>query len=473
MTRKNIRIPVFGLSVMIVLLSACSIGKNYKRPELNVPNAYRNANSTDSSSVADLPWKEFFADPTLQHLVENALAKNFDMRIALQNIESAKQTVKQSKAAFAPDVNFTVDASINRPSGTSLNGVSLKQFLGRSYLEDYSARFSIAWEIDIWGKMRRGKEAAQAQYLQSGEAVRAIQTKLIADVSGGYYNLLMLDAQLVTARKNLGLNDSILQITRLRQQVGEVTSLAVQLVEAQQQTAAILVPQLEEQIAVQENALHLLAGEWPDRIERSTKLNEVVLTDNLSAGFPVSILARRPDVKASELSLKAANAKVGIAQASMYPSLTINASAGLNSFTAGNWFNIPGALFGTFLGGLTQPLFNRRQLKTQFELAKVEREKAIVEFQRTVTTGVGEVANALVRVEKLKSQQEVANARVKTLQSALSDARLLYQTGSADYLEVITAQSNLLQGELQAAAITCNLYLAKVELYRALGGGWK
>jgi len=472
MIKNNIRPLLYVLSV-VVLFSACSIGKNYKRPELNMPNAYRNSASTDTASVADMPWKEFFADPTLQQLVQNALNKNFDMRVALQNIESAKQTFRQSKAAFAPDVNFDIAASVNRPSGTSLNGISLNQFLGRSFLEDYSAKFSISWEIDIWGKMRRGKEAAQAQYLQTGEAVRAIQTKLIADVAGGYYNLLMLDAQLATARKNLALNDSIYQITKLRQEVGEVTSLAVQLVEAQKQGAEILVPQLEEQIAIQENALHILAGEFPDRVERSAKLEEVVLTDNLSTGFPVSIVGRRPDVKASELALKVANARVGIAQASMYPSLVINASAGLNSFTAGNWFNIPGALFGTFLGGITQPIFNRRQLKTQFELAKVEREKAIIEFQRSVTGAVGEVSNGLIRVEKLKIQQEVANARVKTLQTALFNARLLYQTGSADYLEVITAQSNLLQGELQAAAITCNLYLAKVELYRALGGGWK
>ena len=459
---------------MAVLLSACSVGKNYKRPELNAPGAYRGAEAgTDTNSVADLPWKDFFSDPVLQKLVETALSKNYDMRLAIQNIEAAKQSLKQSRAAFAPDLSAGLSVATNRPSDHSLNGISLSNFLGTTHVEDFNVNVSLAWEIDIWGGLRRQKEAAQAESQRTGEAARAIQTQLIANVAGGYYNLLMLDAQLETARKNLALTDSVLQITRLQKDVGNTTALAVQLVESQQQAAAILVPQLEQAVIIQENALQLLAGGYPNPVERSAKLQDVVITDNLSAGIPLSLLSRRPDVKGKELSLKAANARVGAAQASMYPSLIINASAGLNSFTAGNWFNVPGALFGTFFGGLTQPLFKRRQLKTQFELAKVDREKAIIEFERSVATAVGEVSDALTKVEKLKAQQQVANARVQTLQEAVVNARLLYQSGLADYLEVIIAQSNLLQGELQAASITSSLYMAKVDLYRALGGGWK
>jgi len=470
---KNIHLSVYVMASLL-FLGACSVGKNYKRPELNAPAAYRsNTVAADSTTIADLPWKDFFSDPELKSLIDRTLAKNYDMRLAIQNIEGAKQVLKQSRASFAPDINANMGVSLNRPSGSSLNGVSLNQFLGRSYLEDYTLGLSLSWEVDIWGKMRRQKEAAKADFMQSEEAVRAIQTQLVSDVSGGYYNLLMLDAQLIAAKKNLALNDSVLQITKLRKDVGQVTALAVQLVEAQYQGAAILVPQLEQRIAMQENYLHFISGGYPNAIERQNKLEDIVITDNLPSGYPLSILGRRPDVKASELQLKADNARVGASQAAMYPSLTINLSAGLNSFTAGNWFNIPGALFGTFFGGITQPLFNRRQLKTQFELAKVQRERSIIEFERSVLNGVMEVSNALVKVDKLKQQQTAANQRVQTLRGAVSSARLLYETGMADYIEVITAQSSLLQGELEASAITCNLYLAKVDLYRSLGGGWK
>lgn len=471
--KKNRQLSLFVLS-LVLLLGACSVGKNYKRPDVHLPAAYRGAGtSTDTATVADLAWKDFFSDPALQSLIDKTLAKNYDLRLAMQNIAGAQQMLKQSRAAFAPDISMGISAASNRPSGNSLNGISLNQFIGTTHIEDFNLNASLSWEIDIWGKLRRQKEAAKAEYIQTGEAALAIHTQLVSGTASGYYNLLMLDAQLETAKQNLALNDSILQITRLRQEVGQATSLAVELVEAQQQGAALLIPQLEQQIAIQENALQLLAGGYPDRVERSTRLQEVVIADRLAAGFPLSILSRRPDVKARELSLKAANARVGAAQAAMYPSLVINLGAGLNSFTAGNWFSVPGALFGTFFGGLTQPLFKRRLLKTQFELAKVEREKAIIEFERSVAVGVNEVSNALVKVEKLKTQQQVADARVVTLRKAVSDARLLFQTGSADYLEVITAQGGLLQGELQAAAITCNLYIAKVDLYRALGGGWK
>lgn len=471
--QKNIHLSIYLLAILL-LLAACSVGKNYKRPDLNAPQSFRGgAQVTDSNTVADLPWKDFFSDTELKSLIDRTLSKNYDMRLAIQNMAAAKQTLKQSRAAFGPDINANAGVSINRPSGSSLNGVSLSQFLGRTYLEDYNLGVSIAWEVDIWGKIRRQKEAAKADYMQSEEAIRAIQTQLVSDVSVGYYQLLMLDAQLEAARKNLALNDSILKITQLRLQVGDVTALAVQLVEAQYQSAAILVPQLEQQIVIQENYLQFLSGEFPTAVERQNKLDEIVITDELKTGYPLSILGRRPDVKARELQLKADNARVGMSQAAMYPSLTINLTAGLNSFTAGNWFNIPGALFGTFFGGITQPLFNRRQLKTQFELAKVQRERSIIEFERSVKNGVMEVSNAMVKVNKLQTQQQAAKQRVATLQNAVKSARLLYETGMADYLEVITAQGNLLQAELEASSITCNLYLAKVDLYRSLGGGWK
>ena len=207
---QKIYIRSLLLPLSILLLASCSIGKNFRRPQTTLPETFRNAAApADSASVADMPWQEFFSDPVLQELIAKTIRNNFDMRLALKNIESANQTLKQSRAAFAPDLNFGISAASNRPSGSSLNGISLSQFLGTTHLEDFNTGLTLSWEIDIWGKMRRQKEAAQADYLQSGENVRAIQTRLVSSVAGGYYNLLMLDAQLATARRNVQLNYSI------------------------------------------------------------------------------------------------------------------------------------------------------------------------------------------------------------------------------------------------------------------------
>jgi len=235
----------------------------------------------------------------------------------------------------------------------------------------------------------------------------------------------------------------------------------------------VLVPELEKEITKQENALSILAGELPEAIRRTVALKDLDITDDLSAGFPSALVSRRPDVKNFELALVRANAQVGITKASMYPTLAISASGGLNSFKSTNWFNIPASLFGVVAGGLVQPLVQKKQLSTAYQLAKVNREKSVLEFRQSVLTAVGEVSDALVRIEKLKMQQQAALERVNTLTGAITNANLLFRTGMATYLEVIIAQSNALQSELELAAVTREQLSARVELYRALGGGWK
>jgi NodT family efflux transporter outer membrane factor (OMF) lipoprotein len=409
----------------------------------------------------------------LKKLIDKAIAKNYDMQLAVKNIEASQLLLKQTKWNYLPDARLQVTANSNRPSNNSLNGLSAKTFLGTTHVEDYSANIALSWEADIWGKIKNQKASALAGYLQTEEAKKAIQTNIVASVSQGFYNLLMLDAQILIAKKNIALNDSTLRIIRLQYNAGQVTALAIQQAEAQQLTAAALLPQLEQNIAIQENALSILAGELPGRIQRNVLLSQINIADSLSAGVPSQTLSRRPDVKSNELALNIANAQVGIAKANMYPSLSITASGGLNSFRSSNWFNVPASLFGAVAGGVVQPLFQKKQLTTAYELAKVNREKTVIEFRQSVLNAVGEVSDALVRIEKLQAERSIAITRVNTLQKAISNANLLFKTGMADYLEVITAQSNVLQSELELASITREQLSAKVELYRSLGGGWK
>lgn len=452
--------------------AACKVSKDTVTPQTDVPAQFRNVQTTDTSSIANVPWKTFFTDTTLQRLIDSAIAHNYDMQVALKNIQSAQLVLGQSKLGYWPDVNFNASAQLNRPSDNSLNGITANDFLGSKTIDDYNVNVGLSWELPIWNKIGEQQSKARGQYLQSIEARKALQTNIVEGVADGYYNLLMLDEQLAIAKRNVALNDSTLTIIRLQYTAGDVTALAIQQAEAQRLAAAELIPQYEQSILLQENALSILTGAMPSSIIRSNTLGTIEVRNNLSAGVPAAVVSRRPDVRSSELALVIANANVGITKANLYPSLVITAQGGLNSFKASNWFNIPGSLFGIVGGGLTQPLFQRKQLKTQYELAKVDREKTVLEFRQSVLTAVGEVSDALSKIQKLKEQQVVAANRVSTLQQAIVNANSLFRNGMATYLEVITAQSNVLQSELELASIKKGQLSAEVELYRSLGGGW-
>jgi multidrug efflux system outer membrane protein len=465
---------IYGLAFLFVL-SACTVSKDIETPKPALPDNFRNAAVlTDTTSIADLQWKSFFTDAVLQQLIDSAIAKNYDMLIAVKNIEASQLLFKQVKWNYVPEVGLNVTANTQRPSDNSLTGLSLSQYnIGTKHIEDYSADVAISWEADIWGKIHNQQRASLAAYLQTAEAKKAIQTNIVASVSQGYYNLLMLDEQLSIAKANVMLNDSTLRIVSLQYDAGQVTLLAVQQTKAQLQAATQLIPQFEQNLNIQENALRILTGNLPGEISRTATFDQITFPDNLSAGVPSNLVSRRPDVKSYELALITANANVGVNKAAMYPALRITASGGINSFMANNWFNIPASLFGIVSGSLGQPLFKHKQLKTTYRVSEVEREKTVLQFRQSVLNAVGEVSVALVKIDKLKAQQAIAANRVSTLQQATKNASLLFINGMANYLEVITAQSNVLQSELELASIKRSELSAVAELYRSLGGGWR
>ena len=459
--------------LLLIFISSCKVGTVYQRPALELPTQFNSVSFADTSSIADMDWKNFFTDTTLRGLIEKGIRFNHDLLIAIKRIDIAQRQVKQAKALQLPEVNLLIGGQISRPSDNSLNGLSIKNFLGKSYVESYSAAVNLSWEADIWGKIRGQKEVALTEYLQTYEVAKAVQSQLVADIAQGFFNLLMLDKQLEIARKNLSLSDSFLIATRLLKDAGIGNSLAVQQAESQKLSTALLIPQFEQNIAIQENALQLLTGQLPGTVSRNVSLNEFAVAKELAAGLPVAMVSRRPDVRSDELALQISNAQVGISQANMYPALNITAGAGLESFKASNWFSIPNSLFGLAAGTIAQPIFKRRQLKTEFEVAKLEREQAVIKFRQSVLTATTEVADALVQAEKLEQQHQIATAQVDTLRIAVTNAQLLFKSDLANYLEVITAQGNALQAELDLAAIRREQLGSMVELYRSLGGGWK
>lgn len=463
----------YALLMLISLITACTVSKDTPQPQVQLPATFTNT-SSGSGSIAAMPWKDFFVDPVLRGLIDSAIVKNYDMQLAVKNIQASQLLVKQVKWNNVPEIGVNITANTNRASDNSLTGLSLSAFgVSTKHIEDYSANIGVSWEADIWGKIRNQSKSAVAAYLQTEEAKKAVQTGIVSAVAQGYYNLLMLHAQLAIASKNVALNDSTLAIIKLQFNAGQVTSLAVQQAQAQQLAAAGLIPQFEQNIALQEDALRILTGDLPAHIQVDNTLGNTPIAEGLSAGMPSEILSRRPDVKSQELALTIANAKVGINQANMYPALRLTASGGVNSFKASNWFSIPASLFGMAGASIFQPLLQHRELKTQYELAKVEREKTVIQFRQAVLNAVGEVTDALVKIDKLKAQEAIAYTRVNTLQAATGNAGLLFKNGMANYLEVITAQGNVLQSELELATIKRAELGAAADLYIALGGGWK
>lgn len=468
------RVKNIILTFAIALGSVSCVSKlAYTEPDLALPEKFQYTATADTASIANLEWKQFFNDPILQELIEKGIQHNYDLQIALKQVAASQEKLKQAKYMQYPDVGFGVAAQISKPSKNSMNGQSLNLFLGQSHVEDYNAAFNLSWEADIWGKIKNQQEVSRMQYLQTYEGSKAIQTQVVAAIAQGYYNLLMLDKQLAIAKSNLELSSNTLLITQKMWESGDTTSLGVQQSTAQKQATELLITQLEQNIAIQENALSILIGEMPNKVNRTIEMSDTSLPQNITAGLPAAMVSRRPDVRQQELVLLESNAMVGIAQANMYPALKITANGGVNSFKFDNWFQIPASLFGSVLGGITQPIFQKRQLKTDLEVAKIQREKNVLAFRQAVLNAVGEVSDALVSNENLKIQEQKATEQATTLKDGIKSAQLLYKGGSTNYLEVITAQGNSLQAELNLASIKRQRLSSIVDLYRALGGGWK
>lgn len=473
----NLFKKIIYITTISGFIVSCSVQK-YKQPEVALPVTFRNDDASvqkdSTSNIALLNYKEFFKDPVLVNLIDQAVKNNYDMQIALKQIDFASLGYKQSKWANVPTVNATIAAAnISRPSDNSLNGLSLGQFLGQKYIEDYSTSINISWEADIWGKIKGAKEEVLTDYLKTQEAAKAVKTRLVSEVVTGYYNLLMLDKQLEITQNNLTFADSTLTILNKQQELGMITSLAVQQQEITKDQILQSIPVIEGAINVQENALSILTGSLPSKIERNTRLDEVIVPEGLSTGYPSQLLSFRPDVKSKELDFRRSVASIHVAKTSMYPALNITAQGGLNSFKASNWFELPGSLFGVAAGSLLQPILNKKQLKTRYEQSKITSEQAELNFKQSVLTAVSEVSNAMVQIQKLEQQQAIAEGLVERSKSIVTNSLTLYKYNEANYLDVIVAQTNKLRSEMDLAAIKTQKLNAITMLYRSLGGGWQ
>lgn len=451
-----------------LVFSACKVGKDYERPTLDTPNQFYVNAQVDSTanSLAELSWQHFFGQDELAHYVQVALEQNTDLQLAIKNIDQANLLYKQSRMALLPNLGLKVTGShseLSKNSEAVLSGASRTA-------KDYTASLDLSWELDVWGKIRREKEAVLASYLQTQEVKRAVQNRLVAEVATAYINLLMLDEQLRIAEEGLVLRERTFALTQKMYEIGNESSIAVQQAEAQWLEAQELRPQIEQEIALQESALGVLLNHFSQKIERTTTLAALQFSTDLNTGVPATFLSQRPDIQIAELELKKANAKAGAAQGELYPSLTISAQGGLNAIETSPWFNTPASLFGTVVGGLVQPIFQQKKLRTAYEIAVIEREKAAISFKNAVVVGFADVHDALVKIDKISERENVVQQRVQILNTSLDHIQVMFGLDKASYLEVVNAQALALQSNLNYAELKRDYLASKIDLYRALGG---
>lgn len=460
---KNISIAF----TLIVILQSCKVTKDYTRPELNLPETFDHLSLTTEKKVQEMPsYQQFFTDASLKELLDQVMERNSDLLIASEHILAAEAMMKSIKLNYLPDINLQVSAGVQKLSQNSMTGALSN---GQSF-QEYNFSSSVSWDIDFWGKLKRQREEAFSGYLGLAENRRALRVQLIAQTAQSYYNLLSLDEQLHIAQTVEKSMQQTLEFLKIQYAVGDVTSLAIKQSEAQLAETRGLIPEIKASIKAQENALQTLAGSYPDAIKRAQSLQNKVFTMEIEAGVSVDLLANRPDIKQKEFELQAANARVGIAKTEFYPTLKITGQGGLNAIKATNWFAIPASLFGNAAAGLTQPIFNKRRIKSAYEQALHQKEAAVHEFRKSVLIGVEEVSTSMSNITQIKEQVTESNNRKTAMNKAIEDAQILYKYGEANYLEVLTVQQSYLQAELGYTLIIQKEINAYIALYKALGG---
>ncbi|GAB3423507.1 efflux transporter outer membrane subunit [Niabella aquatica] len=449
------------------LVQSCKVTKDYARPELNLPASFGNTAITNDSSVVENPsYQQFFTDEILVGLLDKAMVNNPDLLIASEQVLATAATLKSIKLNYLPEINVQVNAGVQRLSKNSMLG----SFGGGLVFQEYNVAPAVSWDIDFWGKLKRQREEALSSYLSQAQNRRALRVQLIAQTAQAYYNLLSLDEQLHITQEVEKSMQQTLAMLQTQYAVGEVTSLAIKQSEAQLAATRALIPEIKASIKAQENALQALAGNYPAVVQRAHSLKNSRFVTALKAGIPADVLANRPDVKQQELLLQAANARVGIARTEFYPSLRITAQAGSNATNIAHWLAVPASLFGNVAAGLTQPVFNKRKIKSGYEQAVHQREAAVQEFRKSVLIAVEEVSTSLSNIDHIREQMAELNNRKTAMDKAIADAQILYQYGEANYLEVLTVQQSYFQTELAYTMTIQKEINAYIALYKSLGG---
>lgn len=468
--KKKYYIPYMLFGLMMISVSSCYVSKKYQRPSMATSDLFRTDQLMDSASLvmdsismAEVSWQNFFSDDLLKGYIQQGLDSNLDIRIALKNIDAAAAFVKQGKATYEPTLTGSLTYSHIRNSKSSK--------IPQRDVDNFGLGVNASYEPDIWGKIHSQDKAFVAAYLQTVEAHNAVKSRLIASIATLYYQLMAVDNQVAIAKQSILSRDSSLQTTKALMQSGQLTAVAVKQTEAQLYEAQLLLLSLQQQKRIFENAFCLLLNQPAHAVVRNSLADQEVTTP-LRLGVTSALLANRPDVRQAEFVLINAFELTNMAKSNFYPSLTITAGTGFQSADIEKWVGL-NAIFANVAGGLVQPILNRRQIKTAYEVAKAKQAQALFNYQKILLAAGNDVSNALFNYQTEVQSIDIIEREYTALRTAVDYSNQLLLNGLANYLEVLTARQSALMAELNLVNARLGHLIAVVDLYQALGGGWR
>ena len=465
MTNRKRFAPVLLIAAMVC---GCTVGPNYKRPTVQTPATHRDLSAnpqiqTQAASFADLPWWQVFQDPQLQELIRTALKQNYDLQIATERINAARAEATIARSRLFPQIG----ANANFEGGKEHN-IQTKFNFGLLTAD-------AAFQLDFFGRLRRATEAARAELLATTDARQTVILTLVSDVASDYFSLLQMDLQLQITSETIKTQEDSVKLTKLRVEHGVANKLDVLQAQQTLDTANATIPELEREIAHEENAISILLGNYPQAITRGRPLVDQPLPPEVPAGLTSSLLERRPDIREAEQHLIAANAEIGVAKAQFFPQISLTGSGG-GAFGRSSAFT---RLMSTQLGiwsygaQVSQPIFTGGALKGNLHLAESQYKQLVLAYQQAIQRAFGDASDALIGYQKLHEVRVRQEVTVADLQESVRLSDMRYKGGTTTYLEVLDGQRSLYSAELALAQARGNEYQSLVQLYRSLGGGWQ
>lgn len=475
---KNNLYKGLGLALICAAYTACKLPEVAQRAEnKNTPVSFNG--SQDTVSSASIQWRNFFTDPNLINLIDTALKNNQELNITLQDIEIAKNEIKARKGDLLPNVTYGVGAGLDKVGRYTSSGAgdaSTEITPGKGVpevLPDYHFGLQANWEADIWHKLRNSKKAAINHYLSTVEGKNFVITNLIAEVANSYYELLAADNQLETVRKNIELQSNALELMKIQKQATRVNELAVRKFEAEVLSSKSLEFDIQQDIIENENKINFLLGRFPQPIIRDKSSFTDLVPATVHTGLPAQLLANRPDIKQAEYELAAAKLDVKVAKAQFYPSLGISAAIGYQAFNPSYLLRTPESLIYSLAGDLAGPLINRNAIKAEYSSANAKQLQAVFDYEKAILNGYIEVANQMSKISNLQKSYDLKSKQVTALTQSIDISNDLFKAARADYFEVLMTQRDALQSKLELIDTKKQQLNAVVDIYQALGGGWK
>lgn len=466
------------LFVLVALLHSCVPTRQIREANTKIPEAYQQQ-LTDTLNSGVVPWKNFFSDPYLSAIIDTALVNNQELNIVLQQIAVAKNEIRARKGEYLPFVNYQAGAEVEKVGEFTRKGAVEKSLPIREEeafpdpLQNYTAGLFASWELDVWKKLRNSKKAAVMEYLASMEGKNFMVTNLVAEIVDAYYELIALDNQLAIIEQNLEIQQNALEIVKLQKQAARATELAVKRFEAEVLKNRSGKYEVKQQIVEVENRINFLLGRQPTPITRISEDFLGTPIDVVSAGIPSQLLQNRPDIRRAEYELAASKLDVKVARANFYPSFGLKAGVGLEAFKPKFLTSTPESLLYSLAGDVVGPLINRNAIKAEYSNANAKQLKAVFEYEKTILNGYMEVTNELSNIENLKKNYEFKNEQVNALTKSIEISNQLFQSARADYMEVLLTQRDALESKIELVETKKEQMVARISVYRALGGGWK